>query len=313
VFSFPSLTRFTNQVWRYRNKVDARMLRQIFMIPKFLRGGKVRKGLDEPTRRRLERHVQDAFKSKHLGRMYSLYALHYSLHSDCKKDPAKARCWADKANDVYGLTDIPRYMPKAKFIFIIRDPRAGIASMQGQTVKARAEEGSLAARHAALVDSAFYWRNMMQTLLRFAHRYPERTLFIRYEDFVLDPVAAMNRLHEFAVGARMDQEALAAGLAQFKFRRKHDKTSTGDGIDRKPLERWRTMLTPAEADLVSALTWRTGRKLGYDVEPPKGLAVAPRAIASLKSMKHRARSLAKHLYLAAVEPFTAKASADRVG
>ena len=238
VLGCPNSTQFTNQVWLNRNKVGERMLRLIFKMPKFYHERQALRTLAPEDRSRIRRLIWDAFTTRHMGRMYQLYPLLYSLNPACEKNPAQALCWADKANDVEGLFDLPRYLPQAKFIFITRDPRAATASMKGQVVRTRQEAGLAGHKLTALFSACIYWRNMMQTFLRFARRYPDRSIFIRYEDFVDAPEEAINRLLDFAVGDRMPEDVLQAGISQFRHKRKHDKHSaTGTGIDRRPLDR----------------------------------------------------------------------------
>jgi hypothetical protein len=248
--------------------------------------------------------IWDAFATRHLGKLYQLYPLLYSLDPACEKNGARALCWADKANDVEGLFDLPRYLPQAKFIFITRDPRAAIASMRGQVVKTRQEAGLAGRELTALFSGCTYWRNMMQTFLRFARRYPDRSMFIRYEDFVDAPEEAINRLLDFAGGDRMPEDMLQAGISQFRHKRKHDKHSaTGTGIDRRPLDRWRRMLEAPEVELTTALTWRTARKLGYEIDAPRGRFTRLKSLARLKGWRTRAVSSAKLAYLEVVECF----------
>jgi Domain of unknown function (DUF4112)/Sulfotransferase family len=311
VFSLPTMTLFTNRVWRYRKRLNRHLLRQSFERPKFYRKDAVLTFLEEPARAHLERRMQDAFAQQHLGRMYQLYPLLYALDPDCHKDARRALCWADKANDVYGLFDIPRYLPKSKFILIARDPRATVASMQRQTLMSRAIPATPQETLAALVESCLYWRHMMQSCLRFSRRHPDRSLFIFYEEFVHDAEKAINRLHDFAVGERMPEDALRAGLSQFSHKRKHDRSAHGFGIDTRPLERWRRMLQPEELDVAVALTWRTARKLGYDIAPPEGSFTALRAVARLGGWRCRAIAAAKLVYLEVMEGLTPALPASR--
>ena len=313
VFSFPSMTRFTQHIWRHRNKVDRRLLRQIFRLPKFYREGRNLTALEPAESTRIKRQIHDAHATQDLGQMYQLYPLIYSLDPTCAKDPDKALCWADKGNDVYGLFDIPRSMPRAKFIFIIRDPRATVASMKGQVVRSQAEVGLHGGGLNALIASCFYWRHMMQTFLRFNRRHPDRTMFIRYEDFVREPEGSINRLLNFAVGEPMPEATLRAELSRFQHKRKHDRKADGHGIDVKPLERWRRMLTGDEIELVTALTWRTGVKLGYEIDPPQGRFMALLALKELKGWHKRMLSAAKLGYLALMESVTPRRSPSAAG
>ncbi len=304
VFAFPNYVQFTQNIWRHRWAIKPRLLHRLFKLPAFYREAQVLKLLPPEARRELQQRIRDAFAIRHLGRMYQLYPLIYSLDPACEKDPARARCWSDKANDTYGLFALPRFLPQAKFVFIARDPRAVVASAQRQSLMATGEEESATARLPALVASCIYWRNMMQTLLRFARRYPDRTMFVRYEDFVAAPEATLNHILDFAVGERVNTDTLHAGLQRFHHPRKHDRSAEGVGIDQRPLSRWRRMMSEAEIEVATAFTWRTGCKLNYDIEPVQTKMVAARAIVRLKGLRRRIIGAAKLAYLELMEQLT---------
>jgi len=303
VFSMPNRTSFTHHIWRYRNTIDTRLLRIIFRMPHFYNEKKVARSLGPEGRAKLERRIHKAFAAKDLRGMYQLYPLVYSQDPSCQQQPERATCWADKGNDVYGIFEMARSFPKARFVFIIRDPRATVASMQGQVVRSREEIGLDGTRLTALVTSCIYWRHLTQTFLQLAARYPERVKFIYYEDFVRDASEAINSAIEFGAGERMSSSILDAALAEYKFKTKHDKSSTGSGIDTRPLERWRQMLSEAEVTIASALTWRTARKLGYDIAPASRFA-ALGAILRLDGWRSRLVSAAKYAFLESRELIT---------
>ncbi len=303
VFAFPNYVQFTKNIWRYRYAVKPLLLHRLFKLPAFYREQQALKSLPPPERQKLQRRIRDAFATRHLGRMYQLYPLIYALDQDCPKDTSRVRCWADKANDTFGLFAMPRYLPQAKFVFIARDPRAVVASAQRQSLMASGEEESATARPPALVASCIYWRNMMQTLLRFARRYPDRTMFVHYEDFVAAPEETLNGLLDFAVSEHVNEDTLQDLVQRFNYPRKHEPSGGGVGIDQRPLSRWRRMLSPQEIDIATSLTWRTGRKLGYDIEAMP-MRAAVRAVGRLKGWRNRAVAAAKLAYLEMMEWLT---------
>jgi hypothetical protein len=297
VLSFPNQIQFTNNLWRNRRKFDSRLLRRLSRLPHFFRNleRNILEQADDTTRRHLARRIHEAFASKSLAGMYQLYPLLYSMSPDFPKDRSQLRCWADKAVDINGLFDIARELPKSKVIFIIRDPRGTIASMTLQTLMTRGDENERGTRRLALIRSAIYWRNLMQTALLFAKRYPGRYMFVRYEDFVENAEETINGMLAFGAGERMSPQALSAGLQQFQFSRKHDRSNVGSGVDRQPLERWRKMLTEDEIALLTAMTWRTARKLGYNIER-HSVTPALRGLSQL-SGRERAAASAKFTFL----------------
>ena len=63
------------------------------------------------------------------------------------------------------------------------------------------------------------------------------------------------------------------------------------------------MLEAPEVELTTALTWRTARKLGYEIDAPRGRFTELKALAQLKGWRLRAASSAKLAYLEVVERF----------
>jgi hypothetical protein len=303
VFDFPGITYFMSHVWSHRRKVHGRLLRRIFQIPTFYNERAVLESLDESHRSRLRQYIRRVFAEHDLGRMYQLYPLLYALDPNCGKDPAAARCWVDKANDVSGLFDIPKHLPQAKFVFITRDPRGAVASLRRQDVVTVGAEDSRETNFRSLISSCIYWRHMMQTLLRFARRYPDRTIFVRFEDFILGPEDTVNGILQFVIGEGMSEAALREGMSAFKHSRRHDSSARGHGIDARPMERWREMLSADEVGLVAAIAGRTARKLGYDIEPSHSAAAQITALARVRGWRDTTVFGAKLAYLGAREPF----------
>jgi len=301
VLGCPSMTRFTNHVWRNRRRVDRRLLRQIFKMPAFYRERRAINSLDRSERPLIERRIHDAFATMDLKQLYQLYPLIHSLDPECEKDPSRVTAWADKGNDVNGLFGLARAFPQARFILIIRDPRATCASMQGQIEKRRAEARLTAKRHEALVASCLHWRHMMQTFLRFAARYPERSMFIRYEDFVADAAGTINSMFRFTVGRPMPEAELNNRFSLFERKTKHDPSARGQGIDGRPLERWKRMLTPDEIALVTRITHRTARKLGYSLDRPARSMPSLAVLGSAAGWRKRLTQAGKLAYLEARE------------
>ena len=113
----------------------------------------------------------------------------------------------------------------------------------------------------------------------------------------------MNQLLEFAGAQPLDNPRLQAGLSTLSQKRQVDNVQVGLGIDRRPFDRWRQTLLPDELELIAALTWRTGRKLGYEVEAPQRRFSIVRPLADLGGLKQAPMLLAKLAYLETAEVF----------
>jgi hypothetical protein len=57
------MTQFTICVWRHRNKIDSRLLRQIFKMLRFYPKHAILKGLDDSRRKRLMRRFSGCWSS----------------------------------------------------------------------------------------------------------------------------------------------------------------------------------------------------------------------------------------------------------
>ncbi len=258
---------FLDHVWRHRNKVHGRLWRIIFHLPYFFDYQAILRALPEQEARALGRYVNESFRRKEFARLYQLYPLLHALDASNDKDPSSVTCWCDKSTNWRGLGLIRKRFPEAKFVFIARDPRAMVLS-HARRAAARAyadDPGTL--DPAEVVTAALHWRMMMLVLRRFTRRHPGSVTWVRYEDFVAAPAETMHRLYDFAVGEPMGAGELAAALEEISGGASNDPEHYR-GISQAPLERWRSMLTQSESDLIAEITGGTARALGYDIEGP---------------------------------------------
>jgi hypothetical protein len=295
---FPYLTHFMNHVWRYRRKIHERLLRLIIRLPSF-----VEPGLESPTdpddRAEIQAFFNRVVASRELRRMWSLYPVAYSLSPDMDKDPAEILCWGEKANDFTGMDAIARAFPRGRFVCILRDPRNAVSSMAVRATRKEDLRSKGFADHL-LLDSCIHWTHMTQRILRFASRHPGRCHVMTFEDLLTAPEETLNRIFEFLGLGAMDRQELSGRLGALNYGASNSAES-GKGLDKRPLERWRTTLSERNLELVGQVAGATARKAGYDISGRMTPLDLPRLARLAPSPRHAAVALAKLAALQAMD------------
>ena len=152
--------------------------------------------------------------------------------------------------------------PNAKFIVIMRDPRAVVASMHKLAAKD-------VTQRAHTLSYARHWRKFVgfyDHYLR-SDEFRGRLLVIRYEDLVASPQSVAGRLCEF-LGIDLEPEMTAANGyggrstgSTWRHNSSHD--TVGRGIDGSLAARWRTELEPTAGRLVELVCGPEMGLLGY--------------------------------------------------
>jgi hypothetical protein len=235
-------------------------------------------------------------RNKDFRRLYQLYPFLYAMTPQNAKDPGQITCWHDKTNDWRNIAVVARYFPEARFVFVTRDPRGSCASLARRAITKEFRDKDDGLEVQDLIDGAVAWRVMMERFRVFSRRKPGRSLLVRFEDFMASPEPTLNRIFEFATGARLPGEVIGAGLEALKGTTSNDPGEVYQGITTAPLERWRKHLSPTEADLILAIAGGSARRLGYgggDGGSRQSLVGAFRAVSGLNN---KARFTAKLLY-----------------
>ncbi len=211
-------------------------------------------------------HINLVLERKNLRELYQLYPLVRGVDPEEPRDPDVVCAWLDKGNDFWGVDLLPAQFPQARFVFVVRDPRAAVASLSKRIADARPDT-ELRVEARDVIASAIYWRNLAQKELRFARRYPSQTVFFRYEDLVTSPFKIVPRLYDFLGLPPMSEEKLRSKLAGVLYGASLDSNEKGEGLSTKPIERWRKALSDDAADLIAEICGKTARRLGYNVVP----------------------------------------------
>lgn len=302
----PGVTHFLQQVWRYRNVVHDRLLRQIIQLGQAWDQEAIQARLDPAQNAEFRRIVNAAFAAKDMRSLYHLLPIAYALSPAFAKPPSQITCWHDKSNDWRHLGVLSRAFPQARFIFVVRDPRSVVLS---GALRESLKAGEVVPRleHASVVDMALYWRLMVQRCLSFAQHQPDRSRIVRFEDFLEAPVAVLRDLFHFTVGRAPDDDAIARAISGIAGSTSNDPAARYRGVSREPLARWKSAMSADQVALVAQLTAPTARKLGYDIARAGGLIRSFRALGRGGGSRARLRGAAKIAIEEAWEPFLRRA------
>jgi hypothetical protein len=266
VISFHGPTHFLNHPWRHRNRLDARLWNIVFWLPGSLRRAEVRDSLEPEARATFIRHVNQLLARRDFRELYQLYPLTRALDPEESRDPKDMVAWLDKGNDFWGVDLLPRHFPQARFVFVVRDPRGSVASLAKRMADDRPDT-DLKVEPRDVIVSAIYWRNLVQQELRFARRYPDHTIFFRFEDMLSRPLEIVPRLYNF-LGLPSVPEATLRGKLDGLVYSASLGPDRGAGLSTKPIERWRSNLSAEAVDCVAEICGPTARRFGYEMQEP---------------------------------------------
>ena len=153
------------------------------------------------------------------------------------------------------LPQLPGVTPY--FVHLVRDPRAAAYSWRHWKQYVYAMSAG---------KSTGYWDLFNLASEAITRRYPERSLFLRYEDFIADPTAAIDALLELC---GEDRDANPVRGRAVKLHANHtvlgnpDRFSTGSTTIRETDDGWRAGL-PTSAKLAAmAISWPLFGRYGY--------------------------------------------------
>jgi hypothetical protein len=252
----------------------------------------------------VKRFIDEALDSRDLRRMWQVYPVVYALDRKNQKKVSEIRGWADKANDFYGVAKVAQAFPKGKFVFIVRDPRGAVSSLAKRMAVKEKHTFEAKIDDAKVIEATISWRRMTQRILRFRKAHPEKSILVRLEEFLFDPVGNLNDIFEFTVGKRMPEDVLRRRLDNLIYGTSHLPGQLGKGIRHEPIDRWRKVLTDEQEKLIHIVAGWTGPKAGYSPERTATFGGGlPRMMARIPSTKRRLIVLAKILFLLGFEAF----------
>ena len=152
------------------------------------------------------------------------------------------------------------------YVHLVRDPRATAHSWMRQKDYAHA---------MSAVRSTAYWVGFNLASHAVVRSHPERSMFLRYEDFTRDPEAVVRRLIELCGG---DPTSNPVRGRTAELRPNHtvtgnpDRFRSGTTLIRADDTMWRTELPARSRVATVALAWPLMRRYGYSFGEPAGAA-----------------------------------------
>ena len=299
ILTFPGPTHFLNQVWRYRKKVNRRLLVQIFRLPGFYRENLT----GDSQKLALARFINASLNSMDLRQMWQLYPIVYGLDKENTKDVRNVCCWLDKETNAYGLEQVKRKFSSCKFVFVFRDPRGASTSMAQRTVAKTDGTFNPIISDESLIQSAIHWRFTIQRMRFFQKRNRASSFGLRFEDFLDNPSENLSGLYAFLGVNTLSQDELQERLQNIPYQQTNDYSPEmeGQGISSKPRDRWRDNINKEQEGIIWAITGKTAEKLGYSasagINPPHLFGI----ILGIGGIKKKLVLLIKLVFLAFFE------------
>lgn len=129
--------------------------------------------------------VLNGASTKELSFHEVMKVFYYHFQSEFKKENFKYLGDKSPLNSLYSR-EIFRTFPDAKFVHLVRDYRANLASMSKHDVFSPSKTVML-----------MQWKKSLRQINKLAARHPERFLQVRYEDLVTDPVCTYEKICDF--------------------------------------------------------------------------------------------------------------------
>jgi hypothetical protein len=175
--------------------------------------------------------------------------------------------WLEKTpQHTFFIDEIVRSIPDARFVEIVRDPRAVLASKKRFKDTARTTErfgdDLRKVKMMMRVYDPFWdtlaWRLAVRAVQKAKTQYPQQIITVQYEQLITEPENTIRPVCEFLslpfMGEMLDLEALRQEAG---FRIDYGSFSTD------PLERWKDKLPPAEIALCQYLVGGQMKTSGY--------------------------------------------------
>ena len=169
--------------------------------------------------------------------------------------------WGEKTPGNLFYADVLYDMfPDARFIHMIRDPRAGVSSMMGTTFFPKDIVFNAMSRHKFMTQG----REILETFTPAAHR-----MTLKYEDLVREPESTVRDLCDF-----LEESFYPEMLSFYKESSKYMKAEAAETFNKaatrpisiEQLEKWRSKLSTGEIAKIEAVCLREMMEFGYSLE-----------------------------------------------
>ena len=168
-------------------------------------------------------------------------------------------CGEKTPQNVRYLNEIAQMLPRSRFVHIVRDPRAVVASaLKVGWTAPDALINTLKWKIDLLYASDFEGSPASHSVLFHT---------LRYEDLVQAPEATLRRMCE-AINLPFDDGMLSFhATAIRRITSEPWKSGTAGPLSRQALDRWRGELMPSQVALIQLFAGRLMRRLGYAPDP----------------------------------------------
>jgi len=292
LMGFHGPSHFINQIWRYRRVVHERLFKVIFWANALVEPERLFTTLNEDQVRIARSALNRAYSGRKFRDLHDLYPLLYALAPERNQPPSDIQAWFDKGNDANGLDLLAHHYPEAKFLFIVRDPRAAVATLSRVSDKNR--DGADKLPMQTIVTESIYWRNLTQLCLSFAARHPDRSYVYAYERLVMNPQGMLAQIFDFLGLPPLSDAKLQKIVSGIGFGSVHG--GTGKGLSPVPITRWRKTLSAEAVQIIAAVCGPTARKCGYDLATDNRHGFAS-LLAMVPGFRGKAEAFAKLAYL----------------
>lgn len=264
-------TLFVEHVWTMRDHSPDLLLRRTLFGSSGFQYTDIRRLLNQLpaiSRPSLARRIEKAFRNLSFRDLYSLYPHIYFLANPQGKEAAKLRFWKDKSTVREGFGLVAEHFPRTKFIFIVRNPLAAVKSQIINGFGLRNRDISIDEIQACNpIPNACYWYEMNKQVDAFHKSDQYDSLLVRYEDFVSDPYETIARLFDHIGLSQLDREFVDEFVLKQKavLNDPDKQAQTRSGVHTDSLNSHQTILSPAQTELVSAITSPLAQAYDYDL------------------------------------------------
>ena len=203
------------------------------------------------------RALSDQVPGGELAFHEAIRVLYFHYLSEFSKE--EILCLGDKSplNSLYSK-DLYHAFPGAKYIHLVRDYRANLASMSKHDIFSPSSTVIL-----------MQWKKSVTQIDRLAREDPEHFLQVRYEDLVLDPVNTFGTICDF-LGVKFSAELLDPGYRQKALRKIYDASflnqwhpNLSARITTSSIHKWESELSAASVRKADYIAGRTGERFKY--------------------------------------------------
>lgn len=186
------------------------------------------------------------------GRFFMLILQHYAERQ------GKSR-WGDKSLHTERYVDqVIKEFPDAKIIYTLRDPRDRYASIRKRFGKDNPRVGAATGE----------WISSIKVAIKNKRKYPENFMIMKFEDLVSETEETCKKICNF-IGENYDPEMLtlqgATKYQKNKGNSSFEKIEPGV-ISKKPVGRYKTVLSPAEIAFIQFFTRKLLKEFDYQIE-----------------------------------------------